>query len=812
MSATDIMRFLRDPLGFANDTVDADIWDAALVDIATPLTTDQPLREAQVAAWHGLATARAGLILGPPGTGKTHVLAWMAAAYLEARRRRGLPCRILVTAFTRNAIINLIQAIAKRCWTEMPTRVVFAGREPSGPLAPAEHLEIDAVAPLLAEPYVVIGTTVWGLNRLIREQGGFTGSFFHLTCVDEASQMVLSHGLMAIAGMAEQGRVLVAGDNRQLPPIRIEHEHDVDGRRLGSSLYAFLQAAGVPEFALDETFRLNEPLTRFPRDRFYDDRYRSADPGRKLQLVDGWAEGLEDWERVALDPAYPICVLIHDGPASGSSNPFEAMIAARLGRALFRRQPAVAPGAPDAEKWQDRLAIVSPHRAQNKLIRDMLGYGPEGQGAVVETVDRIQGRERDAILVSYTVSDPEFALAEAEFIFSPERLNVTVTRARTKLILIISRRLLEVVPSDEELVDKAETLREFVYRAHYVERITLTAPDNSRVNVDLCVLPFDDSAPLPKIQPPQRAKQQDLEPLTSRHLLLLDKIRQSAGTNKWGTVPDYDIARSMRRNAAEIFPEIRLLQRHGTITLDRRSGTLPFWSVRPLANPSEPSPIADAAFADRVEEAIMLAGRGRLGARYERVRDAFDWLGEAGDDLFKPALDRVEAAGLIRYEMQDAVLYVSRFRPEAGSAKTEYVPLNEALESSDWELLNYLEDVEARRINFGVFEEWHAPIELAKATHFSLNDVTQALRRLDRHGLVLIADEGRVRSRMAEMARAVRYVKQRFRKDDAADRPYLVRGLKVELRNREKPAYDTLLSDVEFHNAARCRKQRKPRG
>jgi len=38
------------------------------------------------------------------------------------------------------------------------------------------------------------------------------------------------------------------------------------------------------------------------------------------------------------------------------------------------------------------------------------------------------------------------------------------------------------------------------------------------------------------------------------------------------------------------------------------------------------------------------------------------------------------------------------------------------------------------------------------------------------------------------MARAVRYSKQRFRKDDSADRPYLVRGLKVELRNREKPA------------------------
>lgn len=419
MSAADVLRFLRDPLDFSTDAVDAEIWNEALFEVAEPLTLSEPFREAQVEAWHGLATARAGLILGPPGTGKTHALAWMAAAYLEARRRRGLPCRILVSAFTRNAIFNLLEAIAKRSREfETPPRVVFAGREPATALGPGvECVEVDAAAALLTEPYAVIGTTVWGLNSLIAAQGGFTGDFFHLTCIDEASQMVLSHGLMAIAGMASQGRVLVAGDNKQLPPIRVEHEHDIDGRRLGSSLYAFLQAAGVPEFPFDETFRLNEPLTRFPRDHFYEDRYRSADPTRRLPLIDGWQEGLDDWERVALDPEFPICILIHDGPASGSSNPFEAAIVARLAKALFQRQPPVAEGAPDAEKWQHRLAIVSPHRAQNALIRNMLSQGPEGAGLVVETVDRIQGRERDALLVSYTVADPEFALAEAEFIF-----------------------------------------------------------------------------------------------------------------------------------------------------------------------------------------------------------------------------------------------------------------------------------------------------------------------------------------------------------------------------------------------------------
>jgi hypothetical protein len=800
MSAREILRFLRDPLDFASDPVDADIWEAGFNEVAQPLTeaANIPLRRAQIDAWHGLTNARAGLILGPPGTGKTHALAWMAAGYLEARRRAGLPCRILVSAFTRNAIINLIEAIAERCQQlQVPPRVAFVGREPTSPLAPGvEHLDVDDAADLLTEDYAVAGMTVWGLNRLIAAQGGFTGAFFHLTCVDEASQMVLSHGLMAIAGMAENGRVLVAGDNKQLPPIRIEHDHDVDGRRLGSSLYAFLQAAGVPEFPFDETFRLNEPLTRFPRDRFYENRYQSAVPERRLPLIEGWEQGLDDWERVVLDPEYPICVLIHDGPPTGSSNSFEASVAARLGRLLFRRLPPTKDGADEADKWQHRLAIVSPHRAQNALIRNMLAQGPEGTGAVVETVDRIQGRERDAIVVSYTVADPEFALAEAEFIFSPERLNVTVTRARGKLILIISRRLLEVVPSDEELVDKAETLREFIFRAKYADSINLSAPDHGQVNVDVCVLPFDDEAPLPQIAAPAPPERDDLADLTTGHLRILEEIRKMANSNKWGTIPDYTLARAMRGEAKRIFPDLRLLQRHGHIALERFPGTPPFWSIKPLANQRALYAFEGEDLVDRVEEAVMLAGTGRRGALYPRLRDAFDWLSAEGEDLFKPVLDGLEAEGIVQYEMINNRLYVSRVHAESMDAPVVAEPLAEQLAAADYILLNHLEDHEARRINFGVFEEWHAPIDLARGLGASLADVAESLHRLSLHGLILVAEEGRIRSRMAEMARAVRYSKQRFRKDDAGDRPYLVRGLKVELRNREKPAYDSPLSDA----------------
>src|SRR5258708_6702637 len=99
MSA-DVVTFLRDPAAFAAAlrAADAAGWRAGLAfGLKRVAEHGRELRPAQLAAWEGMAARRAALVLGPPGTGKTFLLAWMAAGHLASRSAAGLPCRVLLS-------------------------------------------------------------------------------------------------------------------------------------------------------------------------------------------------------------------------------------------------------------------------------------------------------------------------------------------------------------------------------------------------------------------------------------------------------------------------------------------------------------------------------------------------------------------------------------------------------------------------------------------------------------------------------------------------------------------------------------------
>jgi hypothetical protein len=416
----------------------------------------------QAEAYRALGTQRVTAVWGPPGTGKTHFLAMSIVALSVAHARAGLPFRVLVTAYTHAAIENLLTKIAQRQGELHGKLTLPIGKVKywQGPGSAAEVVAEDHLSDWLRDArQAVVGATVFScLKQLDRL------SPFDLVVIDEASQVRVPEAAVAVSLVANTGRLVLAGDHLQLPPIiagtypeptqgepvlhRSIFEAVCRGREPGRS-----EGAGTPAplvRQLLENFRMNDALTGLSARLLYGPGYRCVSPAlarRRLPFTPG--RRLDPLVKVCLDPAYPIVVVVLDGIRAAQANPVEADLAAQLVTALRAglRDARGRPYTDDATFFREGVFVVSPHHAQiNAIQRELARLRSWATTPFVDTVDKMQGQEADAVVISYGVSDPELALREAEFIYGLNRLNVAVTRARLKTIVCLPRLLLEASP------------------------------------------------------------------------------------------------------------------------------------------------------------------------------------------------------------------------------------------------------------------------------------------------------------------------------------------------------------------------------
>ncbi len=171
-------------------------------------------------------------------------------------------------------------------------------------------------------------------------------------------------------------------------------------------------------------------------------------PETEVEIEAGLEAELINW---ILDPDYSLSVIILENTQATVENEIEAELVAKLAVHLrehllrgetHKKYPDNEEG--DSAFWKNNLFIVSPHRAQIRTIQSHLSkLRTWHQSPFVDTVDKTQGQEADAVIVSYGVSDTDTAMNEAEFIYSLNRLNVSITRAKSKCIVFLPRPLLE---------------------------------------------------------------------------------------------------------------------------------------------------------------------------------------------------------------------------------------------------------------------------------------------------------------------------------------------------------------------------------
>jgi hypothetical protein len=447
------------------------------------------LNEGQWRAWRGVFAEPLTLIWGPPGTGKTHTVAHILAGYALAAQLEQRPLRLLVTAFTHHAIVNVLRKLAglakeygigeEALWILKLSGSGSAADEEL-PASVERIANEDLESCLQQSPLcVVAGATVWSVFNALKKSGGVTRPWFDVVLVDEASQMRLPDALVALGASRRRSNIILAGDDMQLPPIihgtyPEEHEHML------SSVFAFMRhqlegadraGPGVKArtlFQLEENFRMNEPLTAYPRDMLYEGNFRSTRPGIRISTRPAIELASEELVDILLHPERPAVLCWYEPPRSFTArNPLEAELVAALAERLGHTLVDGKTGAvfTPQEFVRRGLAVLSPHRAQNSAIRQALarrGFGTRGRPLpLVDTVEKMQGKEREVILVSYGVADEEYATAEAQFLLSRNRFNVAATRAERKLVVLCSTAVLDAVPADRRTLLDAMMLKEF---------------------------------------------------------------------------------------------------------------------------------------------------------------------------------------------------------------------------------------------------------------------------------------------------------------------------------------------------------------
>jgi DNA replication ATP-dependent helicase Dna2 len=332
------------------------------------------------------------LIWGPPGTGKTRVIPEIVDC---------VQGRILLGAFTNTALDKMLIALLDH---NSAARFLRVGRSADSPELvrkiagdPAEFFTED-----LARKYGTVAAVRAALDRaqIVAATAHRSSTLpylrtraFEMAIVDEAGQLTepLTLGLILRAR-----RFVLIGDDRQLPPV-------VRTRGLAHSMFERLKKREESVTLLETQYRMHPEIMNITNRLFYDGRLKA---------------GVSDRDRTPPDGADrpPVVFIPVENDRDGRSNIEEARVIVDLVRSLTR----------DTGIVPDSIGVVSPFRAQVVLLRQMLA----GTGVTVDTVERFQGGEREIMILSFVRS------RGTGFVFDDRRLNVAITRARRKLILI----------------------------------------------------------------------------------------------------------------------------------------------------------------------------------------------------------------------------------------------------------------------------------------------------------------------------------------------------------------------------------------
>lgn len=405
------------------------------------------------------------LIQGPPGTGKTHTTAHLTKYYLNQGKN------VFITGPTHTAINNCINEIANL--VEDKNKVIKIGDKHTFKEI-ASNENITFLDRLPYEKYqnmkeysqngIVIGGTTFCMcyrttaNYFGKSSKRLNNWKFDIAIIDEASQMSIPN---AIAAISKSEKYFFIGDHKQLDPII---PSNCDNVLLQGSVFRRLNDLYPNSTSLlNISYRLNEHLIKIPNKLFYNNELTSY-PNTK---IDKTVYSSTNYSEV-LNADDSLVLLLHRQFDGLARSVYEAEVIAELYVDLLNNGIEI-----------EHIAVITPYRSQVREIKrqiKLLDRSIESKVIFSATVDKIQGQEKKYILYSMANTYPLRIKHRLDFFYNPNRLNVALTRATHKCIVLgnykvfeIEQYRLEELDEKDAILPKINKFREFKDLAYTIK-------------------------------------------------------------------------------------------------------------------------------------------------------------------------------------------------------------------------------------------------------------------------------------------------------------------------------------------------------
>lgn len=383
------------------------------------------------------------IIQGPPGTGKTTTIASIVKRLIIEGKN------IFVTAPTHTAINNCLDSISKV--VDVKWRSIKIGEKASNKEIQSNEI-VEKLTRLqhyrwsqfleengINENYgIAIGAIAYSLCYPVTKR--LEGWEFDVAIIDEASQLSIP---LALSVMSRVKKVIFVGDHKQLDPIIPK---GTDNEMFAESIFSRLARLYPDEInLLNTSYRLNENLIRIPNNLFYNNELVSASSTK----IDNKDYQSSNHSNILNNE--PHMLILHNVFDGNGRSPHEAKIVAELVSDLLKNDVDIKD-----------IGIISPYRAQvrqiKKEVKEIFHINIEKtfETLFVDTVDSIQGQEREYIIYSFANSHPLDSMRRLDFFYSPNRLNVAITRAIKKCFVISNYKVFDI--TDEELIKHDENV------------------------------------------------------------------------------------------------------------------------------------------------------------------------------------------------------------------------------------------------------------------------------------------------------------------------------------------------------------------